>query len=170
MAVALDGTVWCATSSGFLWHRRNDGTWKKVPPKLAQPLVDVTVFNGTVWVARADGAVWMTSNGENFVEKTALVGFKRLAGNNRSQLWGIATEGSLWWRGNVGASNEAWFLAEGIGTTMKWEDVSISYDGTVWLVAADGTVWHTTDGIGYLRIPGEGFISIFGGKILIIGQ
>ncbi|MGX2029741.1 tectonin domain-containing protein [Methylocaldum gracile] len=164
--VAYDGTVWCITSSGFLWHRRNDETWKQVPQNLAGPLVDVTVFNGTVWVARADGSVWMTRNGIDFEDRSALIGFKRLAGNNRSQMWGIANYGALWWRGNVGTPDEAWFPAEGIGSEMQWEDVSVSHDGTAWLVAADGTVWFTTDGIGYQKIPGEGFSSISAGRYL----
>ena len=156
-AVAPDFTLWCITSNGSLWHRIDDQTWHKVPQNLGSTLVDLTMLEGNPWVARDDGAVWMTNNGQNFVEKTAIIPMIRLAGTNSGRLWGIEkptpSQGVLWVRRNVGASNEAWFITENLGRDKKWEDVSVTENGIVLLVAADGQVFSTNDGISYLEIP-----------------
>jgi hypothetical protein len=162
LAIALDGSVWAVTPTGAVWHHRMDGAWTQVPANLFGALVDVTVWQGTAWVVRDDGSMWQTVNGVSFVDKSILLPMKRVAAGNHTEMWGITTHGQVMWMANSGN----WFLTEGIGREGKWEDLSISEEGTAWLVRDDGTIWSTRDGVGYERIPGEGFSSISAGRFL----
>jgi hypothetical protein len=157
--VALNDTVWALTSQGVLWWRLRDGRWNQVPPTSDNsPLREVTVHKGAVWVTAENGRMWRTTDGKTFEYQAVLVSFKALAGRNHGELWGITgagVDGWLWHQD----TNGIWWDAKG-GKDKSWIDLSVSYDGAVWLVASDGTVWKTTDGTGFIRIPGDGFSRI----------
>jgi hypothetical protein len=167
VTAALDNTVWAVAAGELHYRKRPSDAWSKVPRASEPPFVDVTIMNGAAWVAGENGTVWMTRDGRTFEWRGSIIGFKRLAGSGGGdgQLWGIAargTDGSLWYRTPGG--DATWYQADGIGRTTTWRDVSVSYEGTVWLVATDGTVWSTADGTAYHQVPGEGFASIAAGR------
>lgn len=161
LAVALDDSVWCMTTAGAVWHRRVDGSWQHVPEFLG-PLADITIRRGSVWVAREDGAVFETTDGMSYIDRTSLVPFQRLGGSEHGQLWGIDQQGHLWFR----TSGDFWEPTQGIGISREWADVSVSFEGTAYLVGVDGTVSSTTDGILYEGLDGAGFSSFAAGRFL----
>lgn len=126
-----------------------------------EPLVDVVIHQGTVWVVRHDGAMWQTRDGKTFEERTILLPVGRLAGLNNGDLWGLSTHNQpvLIRRRPDGL---VWDPAAG-GHNKTWVDISISTEGVVWLVASDGTMWTTTDGTGFLSVPGDNFVAVSAG-------
>ncbi|WP_371476829.1 WD40/YVTN/BNR-like repeat-containing protein [Kitasatospora sp. NBC_00315] len=158
LAVALDDGLWVVTAQRVLWRRGPEGMWSNIPvPNGIEPLVDVTVHKAAVWIVRDDGAIWRTADGRTFQEMSSLIPFKRLAGRNTGDLWGISFHPSA----NLfrQTSDGVWRPAEG-GQDKSWADISVSVEGKVWLVATDGTVWTTTDGTGFLKVSGDGFSRI----------
>jgi Tectonin domain len=159
IAAASNDDVWCISVDGALWRRGADGTWIQASTQhhLTDVVEDVTVAaDNTVWIAARDGTIWTTQDGATFTERTAIVGFKRLAAGPHGELWGISADASLW-----RMTPNGWFLTNG----RDMEDVSVSFEGTIWLVARDGTVLTTTDGNDFLRMGSEGgFVSLSAGQ------
>jgi hypothetical protein len=158
LAVALDDGLWVVTDHRAVWRRGTDGAWSKIQvPNGIEPLVDITVHHSAVWIVRDDGATWRTADGQTFQDTSTLIPFKRLAGRNTGDLWGISFHPSA----NLfrQTSGQFWEPAEG-GQDKSWADISVSVEGTVWLVGMDGTVWTTTDGTGFLKVSGDGFSRI----------
>jgi hypothetical protein len=158
LAVALDDALWAVTDHRALWRRGADGSWSNIPvPHGIEPIVDVTVHQGAVWIVRDDGATWRTADGQTFQDTSSIIPFKRLAGRNAGDLWGLSlhTSANLFHQTPDGI----WRPVEG-GQDKSWADVSVSVEGTVWLVAEDGTVWTTPDGTVFLKMDGEGFSRI----------
>ncbi|NUR29738.1 MAG: hypothetical protein HOV83_28470 [Catenulispora sp.] len=162
LAVAIDGGLWIVTDHRQLWHRRLNGQWDRIPvPAGIEPLVDVTVHHRDVWIVRDDGAMWRTSDG-TFEEMTTVIPFMRLSGRDTGDLWGISLHPSanLFRR----TADSLWQPVEG-GRDKSWADISVSFEGKVWLVATDGTVWTTTDGISYLKVSADsGFTRIMASR------
>jgi hypothetical protein len=152
------------TTHGVLWWRLADGSWHQVPPTSdKKPLTEVTVHRGTVWVVAEGSRMWRTKDGKTFEYQAVFASFARLSGRNNGEMWGLTTDGWLWHQD----TNGVWWNAEG-GKDKFWVDVSVSYEGTVWLVARDGTVWTTTDGTAFLKRPGEGFSRIAAGRYEVV--
>lgn len=156
--------VWCVAADGTLWRRNPAGGWLPAPAagKVSLPLEDLTVDESkAVWMTGQIGTIWTTSDGTSFQDATVLIGFKRLAAGAGDSLWGIAANGSLWWHYRPTGT---WYPTN--GTNM--EDLSVSYEGVVWLVDQSGRVWTTRDGQTFQSNPGTGFRRISAGRYSII--
>jgi hypothetical protein len=157
VAVGPDGTLWAVATSGTFWKRIPSGAWIQANTEATSPLEDVTVQpDGLVWVTGKDGTLWTTTDGSMFIERTVIVGFRRVAGGADNAVWGISSDRSLWQLTPTG-----WFMA----SNADFEDVSPNFEGVVWVVRKDGSIATTTDGASFATVPGQGgFESVAAGR------
>jgi hypothetical protein len=157
--------VWCVATDGTLWRQNPAGGWLQAPAagKVSLPLEDLTIDgSNSVWMTGQIGTIWMTSDGTSFQDATVLIGFKRLAvGSGDYSLWGIASNGSLWWHYRP---TRTWYPTNGL----DMEDLSVTYEGVVWLVDRSGRVWTTRDGQTLQPNPGTGFRRISAGRYSVV--
>lgn len=122
-----------------------------------QPLNDITVLAGRVLVARADGAVFETRDGLSWIDRSTLIGMRRLFGTNAGGLWGIDLQGHAW----VWTNDSYWEPTTGLGIDAVWVDVTLSYSGrAAFLARDDGSVWSTEDGTLYTKLSDGDFQSL----------
>jgi hypothetical protein len=157
--------VWCIGRDGSLWRHNPAGGWLQAPAagKVSLPLEDLTVDeSNTVWMTGQIGTIWTTPDGTSFQDATVLIGFKRLAvGYGDHALWGIDVNGNLWWHYRP---TRTWYPTNGTGM----EDVSVTFEGVLWLVDQGGRVWTTRDGQTLQPNPGTGFRRIAAGRYSIV--
>jgi hypothetical protein len=165
LAVAADGTLWAVATSGTLWRRVPSGQWLQanaiVGETITAPLEDVTVASdGTVWLAAQDGTLWTTTDGSVLVERTVILPFKRLSGGPGppdGMIWGLTFGGDLF------RFNGTWWDA--LDQNHNYLDVSVTFEGLIWLVRDDGMVTTTHDGANFADRPGEsGFENVSAGR------
>jgi hypothetical protein len=162
LAVAPDRTLWAVGGNGTLWRRVPSGQWLQanavVGVTVTAPLEDVAVSSdGTVWLTGQDGTMWSTTDGSVLVERTVLLQFRRLSGGPGGMIWGITGTGALL------RFNGTWWDA--LEMKRDYLDVSVTFEGQVWVVRDNGVVATTSDGVNFVDLPGEsGFESVAAGR------
>ncbi|WP_162820669.1 WD40/YVTN/BNR-like repeat-containing protein [Microvirga calopogonii] len=158
VAVGQNGkNVKCLDMSGILWALGASGNWIQTQSQIVGPLDDVMVDGNDVWLTGTNGTIWTTKDGTNYQDGTVLIGFQRLAVGADGSIWGIGTSGLLCW---YERSTRTWYPSNGSGM----EDLSVSYEGVIWLVSKTGQVWTTTDGKTFNPTPGTDFRRIAVGR------
>jgi len=152
VAMSPDGDrLYGVGENGTVWYSTSPNIWKRLEATdQLGPVEDAVVnLDDSLWLTLKNGQMWSIRDGKQPEWRTTLTPFKRLAVGQNNNWWGIDKQGYLLCRnGNLDEAYSYWRDTNGSGM----EDVSVSADGTVWLVGGNGTVWHTRDGQSFTQI------------------
>jgi hypothetical protein len=162
----------CVDNAGQLWQRKGPQNWGQVLPSqdpLAPQTPALDAFDrggGDKWVILRNGEFWIHSavgpvQFEWEAQDTPVPLRKLVYSPHTTWLWALPMDESqgLWWK--VGL-NGTW-TGGSSSPAGAIRDIAIDRRGgagTLWIVAADGGVWTTTDGSNLARMPGENFVSV----------
>lgn len=165
LSLTLDDTLFAVDESGALWSKSAEDRWARVSVQAGiEPIKDVAFQGGDILVTRRDGASWRTSDGTRWRDMSNFMPVESYACRDGGDLFCIDQQGILW-RQEGGA---IWTPETNRPTPSPWVDISVSFEGTIWLVASDGSMWTTSDMIAYLQITGDNFYRVTAGRYEIV--